>query len=82
MSGATPDDGPGLPGRRSPHLALAALDAIVAAYAAVGLLYLVTGGFDRSRQRAAFLEAVPAPGRARRRSCGDSSVLLVDPPLL
>jgi hypothetical protein len=46
MSGATPDDGPGLPGRRSPHLALAALDAIVAAYAAVGLLYLATGGFD------------------------------------
>jgi hypothetical protein len=43
----TPDDGPATPGRpRLAHRALAALDAIVAAYTAVGLLYLVTGGFD------------------------------------
>jgi len=47
MSERTPDDGPATPGRRRlADRALAALDAIVAAYTAVGLLSLVTGGFD------------------------------------
>jgi hypothetical protein len=47
MSERTPDDGPATPGRlRLATHALAALDGIVAAYTAVGLLYLVTGGFD------------------------------------
>ena len=47
MSERSPDDGPATPGRRRlAHRALAALDAIVAAYTAVGLLYLVAGGFD------------------------------------
>ena len=33
-------------GRRLADRALAALDAVIAAYSAVGLLYLASGGFD------------------------------------
>jgi hypothetical protein len=47
MSERTPDHGPARLGRHPlAHRALAALDAIVAAYTAVGLLYLGAGGFD------------------------------------
>jgi hypothetical protein len=45
MSERPPDDRPA-PTRPLARRALAVLDAIVAAYAAAGLLYLATGGFD------------------------------------
>lgn len=47
MAERSPDDGRATPGpHRLADRALAALDAVVAAYTAAGLLYLATGGFD------------------------------------
>lgn len=47
MSSEPRTDGPATPeGRRLADRALAALDAVIAAYSAVGLLYLASGGFD------------------------------------
>jgi hypothetical protein len=47
MSERSPDDGPATAKRRQlADRALTALDAVVVAYTAVGLLYLATGGFD------------------------------------
>ena len=46
MTGPVPPGGLGVAGRRLADRALAALDAVVAAYSVVGLLYLATGGFD------------------------------------